>query len=113
MPAQRNPIRIASNFSSQTLEGGEHGHAGCEDMFGGLAGILSPVGIAPSSLTAHEGGFKLQKQWRGLAVGKAVFIDPTEGPEAIDVELGKVLAYWNFARGNKSSTAVRQLSTNQ
>lgn len=39
----------------------------------------------------------------------ALFMYPTEGPEAIAIELGKFLAYLHFAKGNKLSPAVGRL----
>lgn len=75
-------------------------------MSGGLPGILSRIAMAPSFLATYEGCFHLWNQWRCLAVGKAMLIDPTESPEAIGVELGKFLVSWHFSRGTKLSTAV-------
>lgn len=84
---------------------GELGTARCENMFGDLAQFFSHVAIAPSSLTTYGGVWKLCAQWRQLAMGKGVYIDPGDGDEAV-TQLAKFVAYAQVSKGNKLATAV-------
>ena len=88
---------------------GEIGPARCDVLFGNLADVLSSIGIAPLSLATFDGGFEVWKQYR-RALGKGIYVDAADGPEAIAFEVGKFVALLFFSRGNKLSTVVGRLS---
>lgn len=62
-PSQRNeiPSELQQYSPHKRRQEAKYGHAGCEDMFGGLAGILSCIAIVPSSLATYERWFEAVK----------------------------------------------------
>ena len=78
-------------------------------MFGDFAAILSSVGIAPSTYATYAADWKMWVEWRQTVVRKGAYVDMSQGPEAVAVEIAKFRAYLFFARKNKMSTVAGKL----
>ena len=52
---------------------------------------------------------KMWVEWRQTVVRKGAYVDMSQGPEAVAVEIAKFRAYLFFARKNKMSTVAGKL----
>ena len=75
---------------------GTFGEDWWDDLFGSFAGMLSTVGVAPSTNVTYEAAWRLWTQWRLVVVHESVYLDMELGEEAVAREIATYMAHLCF-----------------
>ena len=95
-PRQTINLRISSFLLPFSLGRGTFGEEWCDHLFASLAGLLSTVGVAPSTNVTYEFGRRVWTQWRLLVVHRSLHLVMELGEEAVARKIAKYMAHLDF-----------------